>query len=40
MVVIVDHVTAMNEDGSKERFVEAVKHIEKDIEALLRCAPY
>jgi hypothetical protein len=40
MVVIVDNVTAKNEEGSKESVVKAAKRIERDIKDLLRCAPY
>ena len=38
MVVIVDNITAKNEDGSEEVVVKAAKAIERDIEGLLRCA--
>ncbi|KAJ3513168.1 hypothetical protein NLJ89_g3100 [Agrocybe chaxingu] len=35
MIVIVDHVTAQNEEGSKEVVMQAAKGIERDIEDLL-----
>ncbi|KIM39270.1 hypothetical protein M413DRAFT_29445 [Hebeloma cylindrosporum] len=35
MVVIVDHVTAKNEEGSKEAVVKAAKGIEEDIKGLV-----
>jgi hypothetical protein len=38
MVVIVENVTAKNEEGSEEVVVKAAKAIERDIEGLLRCA--
>lgn len=37
MVVIVDNVTAKNEEGSDEMIVKATKGIERDIKDLLRC---
>ena len=37
MLVIVAHVTAKNEDGSKEAVVKIAKGIEQDIKELLRC---
>jgi hypothetical protein len=37
MIVIVDHVTAKNEEGSKEAVVQAVRGIEADIKELLGC---
>jgi hypothetical protein len=40
MVVIVDNVTATNEEGTREAVVKAAKSIERDIKDLLRCASY
>ena len=37
MIVIVDHVTAKNEEGNKEAVVKAAKGIERDVKELLRC---
>ena len=37
MIVIVDHVTAKDEEGSKEAVVKATRGIEKDVNELLRC---
>ena len=37
MIVIVDHVTLKDEEGSKETVMKAVKGIEQDIKELLRC---
>jgi hypothetical protein len=39
MIVILDHVTPKNEEGSKEAVVKAAKGIEEDIKGLLRCVP-
>lgn len=39
MIVIVDHVTAKNEDDSNDAAVTAAKGIEQDIKELLRYAP-
>ena len=38
MVIIVDNVTARDEEGSVEAIVKAAKGTERDIEELLRCA--
>jgi len=38
MVVIVDNVTAKNEEGSEEVVLKAAKAIERNIEGLLRWA--
>jgi hypothetical protein len=38
MVVIVDNVTARNEEGGDEAIVKTAKDIERDIKDLLRCA--
>jgi hypothetical protein len=38
MIIIVDHVTARNEEGSKEAIVKVTKGIEEDIKELLRCS--
>ena len=40
MIVIVENVTANNEDGSEDAVVKAVKGIERDITELLRCASH
>lgn len=40
MVVIVDNVTAKNEEGSDEVIVKAAKSIERDIKELLWCAQF
>ena len=37
MVVIVDHVTLKDEEGSRETVVKIAKGIEPDIKELLRC---
>ena len=37
MVVIVDHVTLKDEEGSKEIVVSAAEGIQQDIKELLRC---
>ena len=37
MIVIVDHVTLKDEEGSKETVVKITKGIEQDIKELLRC---
>ena len=37
MIVIVDHVTLRDEDGSKETAMETAKGFEQDIKELLRC---
>jgi Zn finger protein HypA/HybF involved in hydrogenase expression len=37
MIVIVDHVTLKDEEGSKETVVETAEGIEQDIKELLRC---
>ena len=38
MIVIVDHVTLEDEEGSKETIVKTAKGIEQDIKELLRCS--
>jgi hypothetical protein len=38
MVVIVDNVTAKNEEGGDEVIVKIAKGIKRDIKDLLRCA--
>ena len=37
MIVIVDHVTLKDEEGSKETVMKIAKGIEQDIKELLRC---
>ena len=37
MIVIVDHVTLKEEEGTKATVVKTAEGIEKDIEELLRC---
>jgi len=37
MIVIVDHVTLKDEEGSKETVVKIAKGIKQDIKELLRC---
>jgi len=37
MIVIIDHVTHKDEEGSKQAVVKAVKGIEEGIKELLRC---
>ena len=37
MIVIVDHVTLKEEEGTKATVVKIAEGIEKDIEELLRC---
>ena len=37
MVVIVDHVTLKDEEGSKETVMKIAVGIEQDIEELFRC---
>ena len=37
MIVIVDHVTPKDEEGSKEAVVNTGEGIEEDIKELLRC---
>ena len=37
MIVIVDHVTLKDEEGSRETVVKIAKGIEQDIKELLRC---
>jgi hypothetical protein len=37
MIVIVDHVTLKDEEGSKETTLKTAKRIQKDIKELLRC---
>ena len=37
MVVIVDHVTLKDEEGSKETVMKTAEGIERDIKELLRC---
>ena len=37
MIVIVDHVTLKDEEGSKETVIKIAKGIEQDIKELLRC---
>ena len=37
MIVIVNHVTLKDEEGSKEAVVKTAEGIEQDIEELLRC---
>ena len=37
MIVILDHVTPKNEDGSEETVVTTAKGIEEDIKAVVRC---
>jgi Zn finger protein HypA/HybF involved in hydrogenase expression len=37
MIVIVDHVTLKDEEGSKETVVKTAEGIEQDIKELLRC---
>ena len=37
MIVIVDHVTPKDEDGSKDTVVKTAEGIEQDIKELLRC---
>jgi len=37
MIVIADHVTPKDEEGSKETVVKTAEDIEKDIKELLRC---
>ena len=39
MIVIVDHVTLKDEEGSKETVMKIAKDIEQDIKELLRCGP-
>ena len=39
MIVIVDHVTLKDEEGSKETVVKTAEGIEQDIKELLRCGP-
>ena len=40
MILIVDHVTAKDEEGGKDAVVKAAKLIEEDIKELMRCAPH
>jgi hypothetical protein len=40
MIVIVDNVTAKNEEGGDEMIVETAKGIEQDIKELLRCSGF
>ena len=40
MVVIVDNVTAKNEEGGDEVIVKTWKGIERDIKDLLRCSGF
>ena len=37
MIIIVDHVTPKDEEGSKEAVVKTAEGIEEDIKELLRC---
>jgi predicted transcriptional regulator len=37
MIVIVDHVTLKDEEGSQEAVVKIAKGIEQDVKELLRC---
>ena len=37
MIVIVDHVTLKDEEGSKETVVKTAEGIHQDIKELLRC---
>ena len=37
MIVIVDHVTLKDEEGSKEALMKIAEGFEQDIEDLLRC---
>jgi hypothetical protein len=37
MIVIVDHVTLKDEEGSKETVMKTAEGIEQDIKELLRC---
>ena len=37
MIIIVDHVTFKDEEGSKETIVKTEEGIEQDIKELLRC---
>ena len=38
MIVIVNHVTLKDEEGSKETVIKMAKGIEQDIKELLRCS--
>lgn len=40
MIVIVDNVTAKNEEGGDEMIVKTAKGIERDIKELLRCSSF
>ena len=37
MIVIVDHVTLRDDEGSKETAMKTAKRFEQDIKELLRC---
>ena len=37
MIIIVDHVTLKDEEGSKETVVKTAEGIQQDIKELLRC---